>query len=87
MDKEDFLDEFLGEYMRFRSQLSKLSMSDESMVALFEVYLKTCGDCMVIHESTGLDDLMDWFENLMGDTAMSSTWKPMFGEEDDPDED
>ena len=87
MDKDDFLNDFLAEYMRFRSQLTKLKMSDESMVALFEVYLKTCADCLVIHEPSGLDDLMSWFEDLLGGTAMSSSWKPMFDEEDDPNED
>ena len=87
MDREDFLDDFLAEYMRFRSQLTKLKMSDESMVSLFEVYLKTCADCLVIHEPSSLDDLMTWFEDLLGGTAMSSSWKPMFDEEDDPNED
>jgi len=92
MDKEEFLDEFLAEYVRFRTQLNTAlgeytRTSDESIVTLFEIYLKTCADCMVIHEPTGLDDLMEWVENLFGDTAMSSSWKPMFDdEEDDPDE-
>ena len=87
MDDDDFLDEFLAEYMRFRTQISKLKMSDESMVSLFEVFLKTCGDCMVIHEPKGMDDLISWFEDLLGGTALSSTWKPMFDEEDDSNED
>jgi hypothetical protein len=92
MDKEDFLDEFLAEYVRFRTQLNTAlgeytRTSDESIVTLFEIYLKTCGDCMVIHEPSGLDDLMSWFEDLLGGTAMSSSWKPMFDEEDDPNED
>ena len=87
MTDDDFLDDFLSEYMRFRTQLSKLKMSDESMVALFETFLKTCGECMVIHEPKSMDDLIDWFENLMGDTGLASTWKPMFDEEDESDED
>jgi hypothetical protein len=85
MDRDDFLDDFLAEYMRFRSQLTKLKMSDESMVSLFEVYLKTCAECLVIHEPSGLDDLMSWFEDLLG-SGLSSSWKPMFDEEDNPDE-
>lgn len=86
-DDDDFLDDFLSEYMRFRTQLSKLKMSDESMVALFETYLKTCGDCMVIHEPKGMDDLISWFEEFLNGTSISSTWKPMFDEEDESNED
>jgi len=87
MDDDDFLDDFLSEYMRFRTQLSKLKMSDESMVALFETFLKTCGECMVIHEPKSMDDLISWLEDLMGSTGVSSTWEPMSDEEDGSDED
>tara|TARA_R110000751_G_scaffold267005_1_gene365983 strand:+ start:177 stop:464 length:288 start_codon:yes stop_codon:yes gene_type:complete len=93
MNKEDdFLDDFLAEYVRFRTQLNTAlgeysRTSDESIVTLFETYLKTCGECMVIHEPKGFEDLIEWFEGIMGDAGLASTWKPMFDDDDEDDSD